>query len=227
MLKRLLEREGPHELEINKTFSKEPLASYPRNHCARLLDTIELPNDPPIMIHSFLRPFYKPHFQTCGEFVAFFRQISEVRIALFSRSRSYCSTPTRVSNLCIRIMSRIGNFLPLNIHWPLNMAIRDCASENIMFDPTKMYLKSFHPGRAKRHTRTWRPPRYLLIDIGLSRHYNPATGPPLEEPLRGGDKSAPEHKDLQTSCDPFPTDVYYLGNLVREQFIQVCTLVRS
>ncbi len=59
--------------------------------------------------------------------------------------------------------------------------------------------------------------------MGLSRQYDPANGPPLEKPLRGGDKSAPEHKDLQTACDPFPTDVYYLGNLVREQFIQVCT----
>jgi hypothetical protein len=85
MLKRLLEREGPHELEINKTFSKVPLASDPRNRCARLLDVIELPNDPPIimMVHSFLRPFYKPRFQTYGEFVAFFRQISEVRITFF------------------------------------------------------------------------------------------------------------------------------------------------
>ncbi len=60
--------------------------------------------------------------------------------------------------------------------------------------------------------------------MGLSRHHDPANGPPLEKPLRGGDKSAPEHKDLQTPCDPFLTDVYYLGNLVREQFIQVCTL---
>jgi hypothetical protein len=76
---------------------------------------------------------------------------------------------------------------------------------------------------AKAHTRTWRPPRYLLIDFGLSRQYDPAKGPPLEKPLRGGDKSAPEHRDMETPCDPFPTDVYYLGNLVREDFIQVCT----
>jgi hypothetical protein len=143
----------------------------------------------------------------------------------------------RVFNLCIRTMSHIGDFLPLIIHWPLNLATRDCTSENIMLDPSKMYPKSFHPaeinlnrnfrGRAKRHTRTWRPSRYLLIDMGLSRQYDPANGPPLEKPLRGGDKSAPEHQDLQTPCDPFPTDVYYLGNLVREQFIQVRTLICS
>jgi hypothetical protein len=78
MMKRLLSEEGPYELQINRMFSLEPLASDPRNHCARLLDVIELPNDPPIMVHSLLRPFYKPRFQTYGEFVAFFGQISEV-----------------------------------------------------------------------------------------------------------------------------------------------------
>jgi len=78
ILKRLLTEEGPYELEINKLFSIEPLFTNPRNHCAQLLDVIELPNDPPIMVHSLLRPFYDPHFQTYGEFVTFFAQICEV-----------------------------------------------------------------------------------------------------------------------------------------------------
>ena len=75
----------------------------------------------------------------------------------------------------------------------------------------------------KKYTRTWRPPRYLLIDFGLSRLYDPANGPPLDYPLRGGDKSAPEHQGPKMLCNPFPTDVYYLGNLVREDYIQVRT----
>ena len=100
-----------------------------------------------------------------------------------------------------------------------------------MLDPSHMYPESFHPaditrsrdfrGKAKRYSRTKRPTRYLLIDFGLSRVYDPADGPPLDDPLRGGDKSAPEHQDGKTPCNPFPTDVYYLGNLVREQYIQV------
>ena len=113
---------------------------------------------------------------------------------------------------------------------------RDCTSENIMLDPSNMYPESFHParisrsrdfrGRAKAYTRTRRPSRYLLIDFGLSRYYDPANGPPLDEPLRGGDKSAPEHQDNKTRlCDPFPTDVYYLGNLVREDYMQVCICI--
>ena len=76
MLKRLLREEGPYE--ISRLFSTEPLFTNPRNHCVQLLNVIELPNDPPIMVHPLLRPFYDPPFQTYGEFVTFFAQICEV-----------------------------------------------------------------------------------------------------------------------------------------------------
>ena len=78
MLKRLLDEEGPYELQINKLFSIEPLSSDPRNRCVKLLDVIELPNDPPVMVHPLLRPFYDPPLQTFGEFVTFYEQICEV-----------------------------------------------------------------------------------------------------------------------------------------------------
>ena len=48
-MKMLLTEEGPYELEINKLFTTEPLASNPRNRCVHLLDVIELPDDPPEM----------------------------------------------------------------------------------------------------------------------------------------------------------------------------------
>jgi hypothetical protein len=235
MLKRVLEREGPYELDINKIFSKEPLASDPRNHCAPLLDVVELPNDPPIMVHAFLRSFYKPRFQTYGEFVAFFGQISEVGITSFTLGSIVCSATPGYPIYASEPRRASVTFLPLILYGPLILAIRDCTSENIMLDPSRMYPNSFHPsdinrnrnfrGKAKRYTRTWRPPLYLLIDVGLARQYDPANGPPLEMPLRGGDKSAPEHQDRQIPCDPFPTDVYYLGNLVREKFLEVRTFV--
>ena len=104
-----------------------------------------------------------------------------------------------------------------------------------MLDPSNMYPESFHPARisrsrdfrhrAKAYTRTRRPSRYLLIDFGLSRYYDPANGPPLDMPVRGGDKSAPEHQDNEAPYNPFPTDVYYLGNLVREDYMQVCICI--
>src|SRR6266702_6046315 len=79
MLKRLPREEGPYELQINKLFSTEPLSSDPRNHCARLLDVVQLPNEDPIMVQPLLRPFYDPPLRTYGEFVTFFAQICEVR----------------------------------------------------------------------------------------------------------------------------------------------------
>ena len=97
-----------------------------------------------------------------------------------------------------------------------------------MFDPSEMFPEGYHPsqmnrsrdfqGRAKWYTRTQRPPRYYLIDFGLSRQYFSRKA--LDAPLRGGDKSAPEHRNAAL-CNPFHTDIYYLGNLVRQEFIQV------
>jgi len=82
MMKWQLSEEGLYELEINKLFSTEPLASNPRNHCVQLLDVIELPDDPPILVQPMLRPFDKPRFRTYGEFVTFFSQICEVSLVL-------------------------------------------------------------------------------------------------------------------------------------------------
>ena len=86
MLKRLLPEEGPYELEINQFFSSSELADNPRNHCAPLLDLIELQGTDyhKIMVFPLLRPFNSPRFQTVGEFVAFFTQICEVILICLS-----------------------------------------------------------------------------------------------------------------------------------------------
>ena len=108
------------------------------------------------------------------------------------------------------------------------VAYSDCTVNNIMFDPSRMYPNGFHPshinrnrdfkGRTKGYTRTDRPPRYYFIDFGLSRRY--PSRDVIDDPLRGGDRTAPEHMRGR-QCNPFLTDVYYLGNLVREQFLMV------
>jgi len=197
MLKVIYPAEGPHELAINMSFSSPELAKMPDNHCAPLLDVIELrrPEPTKLMVFPFLRPFNQPKIQTIGEFVAFFTQICQG----------------------IRFMHE------------RNVAHRDCTANNIMFDASKMYPNGFHPvkinrnrnfqGTAQAYTRTQRPPVYYLIDFGLSRQY--ASRDVTDEPLRGGDKSAPEHKSRRR-CNPFQTDIYYLGNLVRHEFIEKC-----
>jgi hypothetical protein len=99
-----------------------------------------------------------------------------------------------------------------------------------MFGASGMYPNGFHPmknnrnknfkGTAKAYTRTQRPPVYYLIDFGLSRQY--ISLDVTDEPLRGGDKSAPEHRSKRR-CNPFQTDIYYIGNLVRHEFMEVRT----
>ena len=73
----------------------------------------------------------------------------------------------------------------------------------------------------KPRTRTAYPTRYHIIDFGLSRKFSP--GDELIAPFsHGGDKSVPEYKDpSRTVGNPFAIDVYCLGNMIREWFIDV------
>lgn len=129
-------------------------------------------------------------------------------------------------------MSPIGLFLlTLSSYWRMNGYPRDCTGTNIMMDPTGLFPGSFHPVKtdrsrdfrktATRLTREQKPPTYYLTDFGLSRQYEPQDRPPLEGIIVGGDKTAPEHKNRSGRCDPFPTDVYYLGNVFRTDFLAV------
>jgi hypothetical protein len=100
-----------------------------------------------------------------------------------------------------------------------------------MLDPSSLYPESFHPanrnmrrdwkGPVQHFNRVQRPPKYYLIDFGLSHSYPPEYGVPFDFPVEGGDKTAPELKYEDQRYNPFPTDVYYLGNWVREHFILV------
>jgi hypothetical protein len=106
-----------------------------------------------------------------------------------------------------------------------------------MMDASDMYPDGFHPVAqdktrdfsrvAKYYTRTHKPPKYYFVDSGISRRYDPANRPPLEGPIIGGDKSVPEFqgKKALEDSDPFQTDVYYIGNLVRRDFLMVSLVV--
>ncbi len=101
MRKKIFPDEGPHELTITQLFSSRELARDPRNHCVPLLDIIEIPQSgQKLMVMPFLRPFNNPHFQTFGEFVAFFTQISEVRSSTCHHESILIELWIRVSNSC-------------------------------------------------------------------------------------------------------------------------------
>ncbi|KAH9971422.1 kinase-like domain-containing protein [Lactifluus volemus] len=165
-LKKVFPTEGQHELMINQLFSSTEFAEASNNHCAPLLDVIELQHPEPqtLMVFPFLCPFNNPRMQTFEEFVAFFAQICEGLRFMHER----------------------------------NVAHRDCTVNNIMFDPS---------------TRI--SPRYYFIGFDFSRRYTSRMA--TDRPPRGADKLAPEHISGRP-CNPFHTDIYYIGNLVHEEF---------
>ncbi|KAJ7689986.1 hypothetical protein B0H17DRAFT_885393, partial [Mycena rosella] len=112
---------------------------------------------------------------------------------------------------------------------------RDCCRLNFILDPSELYPYGTHPvdfvvnpaydDLALHTTRTACWPRYYIIDFGLSCqrmiscHYDPASGSPLEDIILAADKCTPEHAKRTEPCNPFPTDIYFLGNLLRRSFI--------
>jgi len=205
-LKKVSKSVHPYEAELGNFFSSDPLRSHPMNHCVPIYEVMEDPldDDIVILVMPLLRDYNDPPFKTVGEAVDFFHQI----------------------------------FVGLQFMHSKQVAHRDCMTLNIMMDPRPLYPEMYHPVRtdrkwtftayakpseaAKHYTRTERPTKYFLTDFGLSRKYNSEDGPARELPILGGDKSAPEFQGegYDQPADPFATDVYYIGNVVREDFLQ-------
>jgi len=201
MLKKIFKSTHPHEADIAKMFSSPELASDPHNHCVSLFDVLQDPDDEDVifLVQPFLRAYDDPPLDTIGEVVEFLRQIFE------------------------------------GIHFmhTHHVAHRDCMNLNIMMDASPIYPRGYHPidqlltrdyaSIAKPLTRTEHPTQYYIIDFGLSHQFKPDDPNPIVLPVLSGDKTVPEFQD--SSCfsapqNPFPTDVYYLGNLVREDFFE-------
>ncbi|KZT29122.1 hypothetical protein NEOLEDRAFT_1107902 [Neolentinus lepideus HHB14362 ss-1] len=196
-LKQVLKSRHPYEAEIGSFFSSEALVSDPKNYCIPLLEVLQVPDDEDLtlLVMPFLREYDSPHFDTVGEVVSFFSQIFE----------------------------------GLQFMHAHHVAHRDCDGRNIMMDGGHLYPKGFHPsdgdmkpdmsGMAEHYTRTQRPVKYYLVDFGISRRYKAEDLPIREPQIWGGDRTVPEFRKSDEPVDPFPTDVYYLGNMIRKDFL--------
>ncbi|KAL1707160.1 kinase-like domain-containing protein [Schizophyllum commune] len=208
MLKRVDTTRHPTEVEMTTMFSSPPFSSEPRNHCIPVYDVLQDPDDDKyqLMVLPLLRSYASPRFDTIGEAIECFRQI--------------------IQGLCFLHENRIAH--------------RDIHRLNIMMDASPLYTIPYHPiEQTKRrdvkglaaasYTRTQRPVKYYIIDFGLSVRYDTLDPPPVEIPVLGGDKTVPEFKGddpskryggLSNLYNPFPTDVYCLGNWIREDFLE-------
>jgi len=200
-LKKVSKSLHPSEATIAQFLSSEPLLSDPNNHCVPVYDILQVPNedDRIIIIMPFLREYNSPNFETIGEIVGLFSQA--------------------LKGMQFMHQHRVAH--------------RDATSMNLMFDGVPMYPEGFHPhiacqdlrpsfkGQAKCYPRTQRPPKYYWIDFGLSCQYDSSFAPTLEDRIWGGDRSVPEFQGNEGPHDPFPTDVYYVGNLFKTEFVDV------
>ncbi|KIK89992.1 hypothetical protein PAXRUDRAFT_831730 [Paxillus rubicundulus Ve08.2h10] len=198
-LKRINQAVHPYEVTIAQYFSSDTLASQAANHCVPIYEafTLDDANDVVVIVMPLLRAYTDPQFDTIGEGVECVRQLFE------------------------------------GLHYihKHHVAHRDCMNRNLMLDPSGLYPHSFHPmesslnrdysGHAKHFTRTQRPPKYYFIDFGISRRYAPSETVPKEVPIWGGDKEVPEFQGSNEPCNPFPTDVFYIGNALKKDFIQM------
>ncbi|KAJ7282659.1 hypothetical protein C8J57DRAFT_1499628 [Mycena rebaudengoi] len=195
-LKKINKHINPYEVEI-ATFLTT-LKPGPTNHCVPILDVLHPPDDKSIaiIVMPLLRAYDEPNFDTIGEGVEFFRQIFEGLQFMHSN----------------------------------HVAHRDCNANNIMMDGGPLFPRGFHPdihhhkrtpsglSNARHYTRTQRPIKYYFTDFGLTRRYGPEETSPLEEVIEGGDRTVPEFEEI-FMCDPFPTDIYYLGNMIKREFL--------
>ncbi|KAA1478172.1 hypothetical protein DENSPDRAFT_660464 [Dentipellis sp. KUC8613] len=142
------------ELDVGLFFSSEPRRSDPRNLCVPIVDWWHIPEErTSFIVMPLLRACDSPEFLTVGEVVDFLWQIFEGLASMHEH----------------------------------HVAHRDCWAGNIMMDPGNMYPRSFHPiemdlntdlhGHAPHKSRTDCPPRYYLMDFGLSNRFNPVNGP--------------------------------------------------
>lgn len=198
-LKRVEHDKHPHERDIAEYLQQDSLASDPKNHCVKILEYLPLPNGcTTIFVMPLLREYDDPMFETVGELIDCLQQLFE----------------------------------GLQFMHQHQVAHRDCNPRNAMMDATTLFQDPWHPvyishrrdsilKEARHYSRTQRPPTYYWIDFGISCRFDPDEATPRALPIRGGDGTAPELQEQTRPIDPFPTDVYYLGNLMRRDYLDV------
>ncbi|TEB23477.1 hypothetical protein FA13DRAFT_1797966 [Coprinellus micaceus] len=206
--------DDPDEVGILGYFSTEDVSSDPRNHTCPLLEVLrDLEDDrKAIIVMPALRPYNSPKFDSVGEALDFIRQ-------MLRDSPSSTITGSPIGEL----------FVPIYVNYIYERCDRDVRSGSIMMNPSGIYNTHFDVWQPKRkadwsgrirpdHTRTESPPKYYIIDFGRSKRYDEAGMPPSHPPVRGADTTVPELGSQ--SCDPFPIDVYTVGNLILADFIE-------
>ncbi|KAF9481587.1 hypothetical protein BDN70DRAFT_803046, partial [Pholiota conissans] len=208
MLKKILRHAiDSDEKRIALYLCSPELASDPENHCVPIDEVLSIPGDDvyEILVMPRLAQFDFPRFDTLGEIMDFFREV----------------------------------FVGLQFLHRHRIAHRDCTGRNLMMDANGLIPQGFHPMRPtynlqangpykQRYMRTQRPPKYFWIDFGMSVQFSDSDTSFILSADLGNDRTLPEYQCLPSlhdyrvlhlvQHDPFPSDIYYLGNMVRRYF---------
>lgn len=236
----MLKKNEKEEASILHYFSALPQAASPQNHTVPIfaLITLEHFENMQIVVMPFLRPFNSPPFDTVGEGVDFIRQALEVRyIGLAREDLSIFALGCSISTYEFCSTSASTNTRGQYIIMKKEFIYRNCTSVNFMMDATELYPQGFHPLMQDKtrnleshrvvYTRTEKRPKYYLVNFSSARFYDSNERQPLDHPVYGTDRSVPEFQGekFEQSHDPFATDVYYLGNMIKNEFVHVSVVV--
>jgi hypothetical protein len=160
------------------------------------------------LVFARFRQWDNPNFETIGEAVNFFEQIFEVQFLPFAiliaitKSKICLGTCVHASTRPCTPVRCLLAYAPPITHACFTVTL---ISELALSTAELMFQ---------------RPPRYYFIDFGLSEYHDQTAGACVTDFRFGGDHSCPEEAGTGL-FDPFPVDVYYLGNVLREHFVEV------
>jgi len=179
-------------------------------------DTSTVESNVVFIVMPLLREFYDPPFDTVREGVDFMRQ-----------------TLTGITFMHKSGVAHLYVFRILFSKTPLRKASRECTAHNIMMDASQMYPNCFHPTRKSRNfdgistakciSRTKaKSVKYFFTDFEKSRVITSEGDRRMRR--RQGARNLPPEIERGELYDPFPVDMYYLGNTNREHLLEVCNL---
>ncbi|TFK92729.1 hypothetical protein K466DRAFT_594989 [Polyporus arcularius HHB13444] len=197
VLKQIWTKNTPTEVKITRFFCNKRNAVDPKNHSVFVYDTLQSPIYKVVFfVMPYLMRVHDIKFATVGEVLECLRQIFEGLLFIHRQNVAHCDL--QIFNIMMDpmpLLSEVPHFL-----WEHRSYV----------NPER---------RVKRYTRTDHPVRYYIIDFGLSTKFSPGE-PHIAPIVFGGDKSVPEYADAPGNCDPFKVDIYHLGNMIREDFMQ-------
>jgi len=190
------------EVAIALYFSAPERRDHPTNHAIPVLDHFTAMlngTEEYFIVMPLLRPFNDPPFFVVSEVIDFMQQT--------------------LAGL---------KFIHEN-----DIAHRDFCFLNIMMDATPLYPDGFHPAAqqltidaldvAKHRQRCdVAEIKYYILDFGLSSRFEDSTQPRLVRGTTIQDHEVPELSDT-TPYDPFPVDVFTLGNVFKQKLLQEYT----